>query len=87
MILRSQADWLHLYTYETGINIEINYFDLKITRKNSVTMTPTSRRHNGNKSIFSLENLKPDLCVIIINLAVKNFEEKGSNVHNLILIL
>lgn len=27
------------------MNIEINYFDLKITRKNSVTMTPTSRRH------------------------------------------
>lgn len=45
VILRSQADWSHLYTYKTGINIEINYLDLKITRKNSVTMTPKSRRH------------------------------------------
>lgn len=33
VILRSQADWLHLYTYKTGINIEINYFDFRITRK------------------------------------------------------
>lgn len=45
MTLRSHAGWLHFYTYKTGINIEINYFDLKITGKNSVIMTPTSRRH------------------------------------------